>query len=489
MCVFDRAINFESTSNVLATQKQTHKMSQYSGAIKGVSNYFAALHAAVPIPAVDLRNDVISWDTLPIPSFFVGMTLSDFLADPSFKVTFDTQVTYSGQTSASYGGTLYLTFQSAGGQTFALNSGLQHGGIAQTRPINRATDAKGAIVSGTTSFTPESHVFGTDNLSNVYITVSITNLIVSMNCEGPNFEQPGCKQFCGDPATAGACFADMEGYCFPAGASHDEMPFGTSKTCKDYVVDYITTVGPTSKLDDDLFRYCRVYADQEGDAVVGNMSRLFGTPGVSAEEQDICACHLSPHAPPDATDVYDDYLAQLKDQFCPDPDQPCPFIEATTNPPCYVPQCANSPYKSVDTSSRCVAPACLNIVNFEANGDVDVNVEQNSNCYSTTATKCTNDDQCAPKACDKATGKCVTGPVECASAADCEANETCVQGHCVVPAVSCASDADCLSEFECSGGTCVEKKGLPPWVWVLVGVGVLILIVIIVLVLVKSAKK
>lgn len=135
------------------------------------------------------------------------------------------------------------------------------------------------------------------------------------------------------------------------------MPIGTSKACQSYISDYIQTNGPRKEFDDGLTRYCTKY-NGFGDLFSSNQT-----------DQDLCGCHMP-------EDQYKTFATELSQNYT--------GFENIFIDQCLVPGCINSPYKSNITTKTCPLPACLNIVNFNNQGNFNnsgVNIIQdNSQC-------------------------------------------------------------------------------------------------------------
>uniref|UniRef100_A0A6C0IZF2 Uncharacterized protein n=1 Tax=viral metagenome TaxID=1070528 RepID=A0A6C0IZF2_9ZZZZ len=173
------------------------------------------------------------------------------------------------------------------------------------------------------------------------------NISVRVNCTGSHLDSVICSEYCQDNLQE--CYTDERAYCFPGN-------IGSSEPCQNYVQNYIQNVRTDPGLDSDLTTYCKKYAGF-GDLFKSN----------NQADIDLCACHMP-------QDQYDNFANQLFDLYP-------GFANLGLNKRCLIPQCADSPYKTVGTTKQCLVPKCINFASFTNNGTFDqskITINQNA---------------------------------------------------------------------------------------------------------------
>jgi hypothetical protein len=368
---------------------------------------------------------------MPKPQVF-GNNITNFLNNPAYNVSWTNWV--SIKSAIVYARTVYAEFVFDDGTTLKLPYAVvgaltpttchvisgcpapRYGIINVDEPIVGADDR--IIVAAKFSTDVETRVPSSETTyyldfyaRNLEVSVYVGKLRVTVVCSGSDLEQGTCLAYCTDiqSAVADTCYDAARSFCFPDASF---MPVGVSKFCQDYFARWIAENSPNTQLDADFSRYCQPYA--------GNMGLLINAK-TSRTEKDLCACHLSPDP-----EIYDKYYHQLLGDY---------QLPASSAPePCYLPDCASSPYKSTRTGKVCEAPACLNVANFDAEGNVVVNVDQQIQC-GLSGTGCKSDADCPGGLRCAANGSCTT---VCNNDGECSAG-VCVDQHCV----ACRADGDC----------------------------------------------
>lgn len=195
-------------------------------------------------------------------------------------------------------------------------------------------------------------VSGGDRVANEWTGVFVRftlNIRVQFNCTGSYLDSVVCSEYC--QANLQECLTDERAFCFPGN-------IGASKSCQQYVKNYIQGVRPSAELDDDLENYCKKYAGMGDLFESGNQVDI-----------DLCACHMP-------QEQYDNFANQLFDLYP-------GFANLGQNPRCLVPQCAASAYKTTEIGKQCKVSPCINFVNFENNGTFDqstIIIKQSGEC-------------------------------------------------------------------------------------------------------------
>ena len=190
-----------------------------------------------------------------------------------------------------------------------------------------------------------------------FVLVATVLFTLTINCGGPNLGLPICFQIC-ENCTEGSC------PCFDAYTDYCLNPYGIftppitwSKTCQEFVSNYISDVGPNAVIDQGLSTYCQNKYKGFGDLFNNNPNEI---------DIELCACHME-------ESEYQNFADQI------DKDYPG-LGNLGINDQCLVPFCASTAYKSVTRGARCAVPNCLVITSFNNSGTFDnstVNVNTN----------------------------------------------------------------------------------------------------------------
>jgi hypothetical protein len=315
-------------------------------------------------PTIDLNfyNQPIDWNgTMPPSLSNYTRTLADIHSNPIFSVSYEVNIQITGSqyfngwsnpttsVSIGYSNINYPVIYTAGscdGQDhgtchYNVNNKFPFPGLPRTLNISVYNQC---ISPGCFWYPSPDYTF-------------IFTLIIHLNanCSGKNFENSFCQNYCLiNPLT---CYYGYIDYCFPKNVEPSQMPIGSSVICQNFVENYIGTNGPRSEFDNGLTRYCTKYK---------NFGDLFNS---NQTDQQLCACHMDPK-------LYEQFADELNKKYN-------GFENILINQ-CLVPKCISSPFKSETTHATCPLPACLNIVNFDNNGNF-VN-----SCVDINQTGCTN---------------------------------------------------------------------------------------------------
>lgn len=132
--------------------------------------------------------------------------------------------------------------------------------------------------------------------------------------------------------------------------------------------------------------------------------------------------------------------------FCTD-DQICYVTEQNPEGSCSAPECTSN-HECPDQD--CIDGICGPAPQQDQNGDENEE-EQNTNQQPAECPPCDSNE---PGTCDDPTPYCIDDCcVECIGAADCTANQACIDGVCE-ELDDCHNDADCPNAYTCVGDTC-----------------------------------
>ena len=176
----------------------------------------------------------------------------------------------------------------------------------------------------------------------------IVNVQISIDCTGSALTNSICKSYCNNNPNCVYAFAD---YCFSKG-----VDIATSNDCQSYIKNYIQTTGPIPLLDTKLTNYCSQYK---------TFYQFEQEPSVA--KQEICACHLNELL---YTKYYDEITATVPELA----------DISGINKYCLFIPCEASPYKRTSIGKICKAPNCLNIVQFDPEGNIK-NVSIKQSCF------------------------------------------------------------------------------------------------------------
>ena len=244
--------------------------------------------------------------------------------------------------------------------------------------------------------------------TNMTITLQL-NVTVKIICNDSDLETGFCPNYCMVNTTT--CFQTYYNHCLVQTDSAGDLNIFGSTGCQTFFADFIAANGPRKEIDNLLTPACIKKFPTFASLLASNKNNI-----------DLCACHLD-------QSLYDNLRKQIIVAFP-------GFAAVDENERCLFPQCADSPFPTIDIGPKCLLPNCININSINNDGTINGPVTINQ-----------NDQGCV----DASQGKPVNGGG--------------------------------------NGGNTSSKTWLENyWLWLVLGIGLLVILIIVILIIIAAEK-